>query len=184
MHEFPGFIGSCARTLERNSSSELYYLLTEILECKNVSVSPVSSIAGLTLATFDGDPLEIIKKIEHEIEQDNTILQFTLKLVPIQYKVSTSLENLKEFSYFFASKIKDNDKWRINLRRRHSQLERDEIITALASEINKGKVSLENPDYYIIAEILGKWTYLAFSSVPELSFSKYIEMNDFDDFSF
>ncbi|MCE7743092.1 MAG: hypothetical protein GOP50_11645 [Candidatus Heimdallarchaeota archaeon] len=184
MHEFSGFIGSCARTLERNSSSEIYYLLTEILDCKDVSVSPITAIAGLTLTSFDEDSLIIIDRIQKEIEEDNSVLQFTLKLVPIQYRIPSSLEGLKEFSSFFADQIQEDDTWKINLRRRHSALEREDIITTLASEISKGKVSLENPKYYLIVEVVGKWTYLALSTIPELALSKYIELENIDDFRF
>lgn len=184
MQELSGFIGSCARTLERNSSSELHYLLNDVLECKNVSVSPISSISGLTLTTFDENPVEILKKIQTEIEADSSILQHTLKLVPFQFRISTTLESLKKASKFFSEQIKENDFWRINLRRRHSNLNREEIIQALASEIKNGKVSLENPDYYLTAEVVGKWTYLALSTVPELALSQYIEIDDYDDFTF
>ncbi len=184
MHEFSGFLGSCARTLERNSSSELYYLLTEILECKDVDISPISSISGLTLTSFNENPLEIIERIEKEVKQDNSVLQYTLKLVPLQYKILSALEDLKECSSFFAEKLKEEDTWRINLRRRHSNLEREDIITAVASEISTGKVNLENPKYYLIVEVVGKWTYLALSPIPELALSEYITSDDFDDFRF
>ena len=184
MQEFSGFIGSCARTLERNSSSELYYLLTEILDCKEVSASPITAIAGLTLTTFDGDPIELLERIQKEVEEDNSVLQYTLKLVPIQYRVPSTLENLEELSSFFANKIEEDDTWRINLRRRHSTLEREDIITTLASKIKKGKVSLDDPKYYLIAEVVGKWSYLALSTIPELALSKYIEFENLDEFTF
>ncbi|MHA1198505.1 MAG: THUMP domain-containing protein [Candidatus Heimdallarchaeaceae archaeon] len=184
MHEFSGFIGSCARTQERNSSSELYYLLTEILDCNDVSVSPITAIAGLTLTSFDEDPLIVIDRVHKEIEEDNSVLQYTLKLVPIQHRIHSSLEGLKEFSLFFAEQIQEDDTWKINLRRRHSVLEREDIITTLASEITKGKVSLENPKYHLIVEVVGKWTYLALSPIPELALSKYIDLENLDDFRF
>ena len=184
MYEFSGFIGSCARTQERNSSSEIYYLLTEIVGCTNVSVSPIVSVAGLTLSSFDEDSVEILEKIQKVIEQDNAILQYTLKLVPIQYRTPSSLEKLEEFSSIFAEKIQENDTWRINLRRRHSTLERNNIIKTLASKINKGKVSLKDSKLYIIVEVVGKWTYLALSTIPELSLSQYIDFEDIDDFTF
>ena len=102
MHELSGFIGSCARTQERNSSSELYYLLTEILNCTNVNVSPIPAISGLTISTFEEDALEILDKVHEVIKEDNSILRNTLKLVPFQYKIPSSLDNLKESSSFFA----------------------------------------------------------------------------------
>ena len=184
MNDYPGFISSCARTLERNSSSELFYLLTEILNCNNVSVLPVNRISGLTLATFDNDPIEVLTRIEEEIKRDKAVLQYTLKIVPIQYRVASSLENYESIAKVFAEKINEQETWKINLRRRHSQLEREEIISAIASKINIGKVMLENPLHYIIVEVIGKWTYLALSPLHELAISKLYENVIEDNFTF
>ena len=117
---------------------------------------------------------------------DNPLFQYTLKIVPFQYKVSTSIENLKEAAIKLCIKIAEANTWKINVRRRHTQIPRTEIIGAIANEINRGKVKLESPDHYVIVEILGKWTYLAVSSIPELSVfvSQFNEDEDEDDFTF
>jgi tRNA(Ser,Leu) C12 N-acetylase TAN1 len=184
MTEFLGFIGSCARTQERNASSELYYLLTEILGYQNVDVYPDSAISGLFIAKFEEDPTSTLQKIEIELEKDRAVLRYTLKLVPVQYRVTTALENLREIAKGFSTKIKENDTWKVNLRRRHSQISRDEIITNVADEIKIGKVMLDKPQHYIIVEILGKWTYLSISSVAELSISQDENSSLEDDFTF
>ena len=85
---------------------------------------------------------------------------------------------------FFNSKIDDDKTWRINLRRRHSQLTREEIISAVAEKITKGTVKLEKSDYYIYIETLGKWTYLSLSSYSEFSLAKMQIDDDKDTFTF
>ena len=50
--------------------------------------------------------------------------------------------------------------------------------------LGTGKVSLENPKYYLIVEVVGKWTYLALSTIPELTLTEYIETDNYDDFTF
>ncbi|MHA1952863.1 MAG: THUMP domain-containing protein [Candidatus Heimdallarchaeaceae archaeon] len=182
--EYHGLLISSARTLERSASSEVYYLLSEILGCSVVDVKPVREIPGLSIATFSDDPILILEKIKTEIEQDQSFLQYTLKIIPIQYKVSTSLDKLRQLAIVFNDLI-DNDKtWRINLRRRHSQLSREDIIGAVAEKITNGKVMLENSDYYIFIETLGKWTYLSISRQPELSISKLKIDDNNDSFTF
>jgi len=94
------------------------------------------------------------------------------------------LEKLEEFSSIFAEQIQEGDTWRINLRRRHSTLERNNIIRTLASKISKGKVSLEDSKFHLIVEVVGKWTYLALSTISELSLSQFINFEDTDDFTF
>ena len=185
MQDCPGFVISSARTHERNASSEMYYVLSELLEQEEVNASPVSGISGLSIVTFQGDPVQVLGKIQEMIE-DNPLFQYTLKVVPFQYKVSTSIENLKEAAIKLCIKIAEANTWKINVRRRHTQIPRTEIIGAIANEINRGKVKLESPDHYVIVEILGKWTYLAVSSIPELSVfvSQFNEDEDEDDFTF
>ena len=184
MQEFSGILISSARTLERNSSSEIFYLLSEVLGYENVDVNPVPDISGLSIATFSDNPISTLEKIKTEIEKDNSILQYSLKLVPIQYRTNSSIEKMKEIMGIFNEQIGEDDTWRITLRRRHSQLSREEIIHSLADIITNGSVRLENPDYYIIVEILGKWTYLSLSPISEISVSHYISDQEKDEFTF
>jgi len=184
MEEYLGLLISSARTLERNASSEIYYLFTELLEYDDVKVSPVKEISGLSLAKLTKDPILALEEAKGIIENDASVLRYVLKIVPIQHRISTSLDNFEEASEAFSSLIKPEDTWKINLRRRHTTISREEIISSIASKISHGKVMLDNPNYYIIVEVLGKWTYLALSSIPELAVTKYIPDESEDDFTF
>ena len=184
MTEFQGLIGSCSRTQERNASSELYYLLSELLGYQNVEVSPVTAISGLFVAHFEEDSIATVKRIEDELNKDRAVLQHTLKLVPTQYRISTDLDKMVEIAEKFVKKIGSDDTWRITLRRRHSQIPRDDIIKKIASVITTGKVMLENPKHYIVVEVLGKWTYLALSSLAELPIPQDENIFAEDDFTF
>ncbi|MHA2357711.1 MAG: THUMP domain-containing protein [Candidatus Heimdallarchaeaceae archaeon] len=182
--DYSGLLISSARTLERNASSEIYYLLAEVFEYKDVKVEPVKQISGLSIAKFSEDPIETFSKIRNASEEDKSIFQFTLKIVPLQYRVLSSLENLKKIAQKIKEEIKETNTWGIRVRRRHSQIARKEIISTIADEIDKGKVDLENPDCYIFVEILGKWSYLSVSPYPEFSISKNITAELDNDFTF
>ena len=43
---------------------------------------------------------------------------------------------------------------------------------------------LDSPNHYIIVEVIGKWTYLAVSSIPELAISVDQFQEEEDDFTF
>ncbi len=107
-----------------------------------------------------------------------------MKIIPIQYRISTSIDELNQIASIFNDTIKQDETWRINLRRRHSQLSREEIIGAVAEKITVGKVMLEDPDYYICIETLGKWTYLSISNKPEFSISKLRTEDTDSEFTF
>ncbi|MCK4845043.1 MAG: THUMP domain-containing protein [Candidatus Heimdallarchaeota archaeon] len=184
MKVFHGLIVSSSRTLERNASSEVFFLLTEILGYTNVEAYPIKEISGLSIAKFEENPIVTLKKIEEVVEEDNAVLQVTLKLVPIEYRIETNIEEIREAAISLAPRIKSEDTWKINLRRRHSQLKREEIISAVASEIKEGKVKMENPDVYVIVEIVGKWTYMTVSKKAELSLAMYQKEREEDEFSF
>ncbi|MEE9410816.1 MAG: THUMP domain-containing protein [Candidatus Heimdallarchaeota archaeon] len=184
MEKFSGLIISCGRTLERNASSEIYYILTELLDYVDVNVEPVKDISGLSIAVFTIDPIVTIERIKEIAEKDISAMRYVLKLVPIQYRILTSLENYEIVSKHFSLKIDEGDTWKINLRRRHTTISREEIIKKIASKINKGKVMLDNPKKYLIVEVLGKWTYFSLSTFPELSMSKYGLDDIEDEFTF
>ena len=96
---FNGFIISSQRTFERNASSEVYYLLTEILKLpKNIEIFPIKELSGLSIAHLpkDADPDEILEEIRQKLEEDPSVLQFVLKIVPIQYRTQSKLNEMRE----------------------------------------------------------------------------------------
>ena len=104
--------------------------------------------------------------------------------MPIQYRVNTQLTNLQSFAKKINLQIGKTTTWRINLRRRHTQLSRDEIIKVVAEEISNGKVKLTDPQYYLVIEIIGKWTYFGLSPIPELAIINYQDDDYQDEFTF
>ena len=184
MDDHSGFVVSSTRTLERNASSEIYYVMTELLDYTNVSAAPVKGISGLSIATFKEDSVEALKQLQ-DLVQSEPIFQYVLKIVPFQFRVESQLEKFQELAQLFNNRIEDEDTWRINVRRRHTQIPREEIISSIANEITRGKVMLESPKHYIIVEIIGKWSYLSLSPIPELAISvSQLKEDEEDEFTF
>jgi len=184
MNKKNGFVISSARNFERSASSEVYYALTELLGYDNVTAYPIKKISGLSLAFFGPDSVHTLQLLSDLVESDPSIFRYTLKLVPFQYEISSSLDNFAQIGSLFSSEIGSEQKWKILLRRRHTQLDRKSIISSIATNISSGKVDLENPDLIIFVEVIGQWSYVALSPFSELSLSQYIQEQEFDDFSF
>ena len=99
-------------------------------------------------------------------------MEYVLKIVPIQYKLKTDLLQISDLASKFESELNENDKWRVLLRRRATDISHDEIVEAAAQEIDIGIVDLENPDYILRIEVLGDETYMSLSKRKELSVVK------------
>ena len=110
MKELSGFVISSSRTLERNASSEIYYLLSEVLELDDVKSEPIKGISGLSLVTFSEDSVTVLNQIKQELEKDPTHLQYVLKIVPIQYRVASDLDEYKKVSGMLK------EKWDVELK--------------------------------------------------------------------
>lgn len=175
MKQISGFIVSSPRTGEYKASIELSYFLSHYLEYENVEVNPSEDISGLSIATFSADPITILSDVENQLEKDPSVLKYTLKLVPFNYKVETDLDEINKVAAELAQQIEEKDTWRISLRKRHTDLSREEIIDTVAKEFTSGEVDLEEPDYYVIVEILGTDTYLGVFPKHEISLDDYVD---------
>ncbi|MFO8020169.1 MAG: THUMP domain-containing protein [Promethearchaeia archaeon] len=180
MEKFNALLVSCPRNMEDQAAREVSDVLYENLDYKDSWVTPIYDLNGLLVAEFKANPEKVIKKIidllEHEEEKN--FFYYTLKFVPIMYKMETNLEEIQTTVSQFAEKIHEGDRWRILLRRRKCDIPREDIIEAAAKEINSGKVDLESPEYYIRIEITGNTTYISFSRIKELSLVKYKRKKD------
>jgi len=175
IEEFQGLIISCARTLEKNTASEIYYLLNDLMNLTSVKVDVVKELSGIVVANFKENSKEVLEKIESIYQENPVVLRFTLKIVPIQYRMRTTKENLVKLAGILEKEIGENEEWKIELRRRHSALTREEIIKTIAENIEKGKVKMKNPKKYVIVEVIGKWTYGGITKKPEFSIAKLKE---------
>lgn len=172
MEKFQGFVVSSRRFQENQAAREIQYVLEMTLDYDDVEVKPVYQLSGLSIAHFDRDPIETLKKIEEKINEDPDFFEYVLKIVPIQYKLETDLSKISDLADRFESELDKDDKWRVLLRRRATDISHDEIVEAAAKEIDKGIVDLEDPEYIIRIEVMGEDTYMCFSKEKELSIIK------------
>ncbi|MCD6096220.1 MAG: THUMP domain-containing protein [Thermoprotei archaeon] len=147
---------STGRMREFDCRSELIYLLSEVGD--DSARAKVSGIPGLVIAKTSLNPFEAIRRLKELAEKRPWEFRYTLKLVPIERVVPTDFDKIVEVAVELAkTKIKSNEKFRITINKRFTNLSRRELIEAIAKYI-KQKVDLEHPDKIVQVEILGRVT--------------------------
>ena len=110
--------------------------------------------------------LELIEKFRDKIENEPWELRYCSRIIPIQKTCQTDLITIKQNVADLIPLIDPNETYKISIERRDSKLIRNEIISNIANLLSNS-VSLENPDWEIIIQILGDETGI--SVVPKNS---------------
>lgn len=151
---------SCRRFQEAESCYELQRIVDEELKSEKIEWCKMTGISSLVVGRVQGDPHDFIAKLSKIVKQMPWIIRNLLKIQSIDIVVESSLEAIKSGSKKLASRMKKSEKFRVNLNRRDTKLDRDKILHEVASQF-PGKVDLENYDWICAVEILGPVTGLA-----------------------
>lgn len=144
---------STSRGNERNTCSEVWYLLGELGD-KNARVDVTPAI-GLVVAKTILDPVDVVHKLRMILKERPWEFRYTLKVTPVQRVVQTDIEEIKKVSADLAREITAGDTFRVSVEKRHTDVAGREIVEAIASGIDR-KVNLEKPDRIVLVEVLGK----------------------------
>jgi len=146
---------STSRGNERNTCSEVWYLLGELGD-KGARVDVTPAI-GLVVAKTILDPVGVVHKLRTILKERPWEFRYTLKVTPVQRVVQTDIEEIKEVSADLAREITVGETFRVSVEKRHTNVSGRDIIEAVASRIDR-KVNLERPDRIILVEVLGKFS--------------------------
>lgn len=149
---------STSRGNEKNTCSEMWYLLGEVGD--RGSTIETTSVIGLVVAKTKLDPVKAVRDLAALLRERPWEFKYTLKLIPIQRVVEASLESIKEAAIDMSERIGKEEKFRITVEKRHTDLSSKTIIDAIAKRIER-KVDLENPDKVVFVEVIGQLAGLA-----------------------
>lgn len=149
---------STSRGNERNTCSEMWYLLGEVGD--RGSTIETTSVIGLVVAKTKLDPIKAIRDLRVLLKERPWEFKYTLKLVPVQKVVETKLEEIEQAAVSLAEGIGEQEKFRITVEKRHTDLSSKTIIDTVAKRIDRA-VSLETPDKILLIEIIGQAVGLA-----------------------
>jgi len=146
---------TCARHLEPETIVEL----SEILVFFGDENSEIfrTDMSGVLTAKTKLDPFEVIRKIREKINDEPWSIRYCLRVIPIERVIDTDLEKISSEVFSLMEKIKENETYRITIEKRNSDISSTKIISKIADNI-PNKVSLEEPDWIVLIEILDKKT--------------------------
>lgn len=148
-------LATCEPLNQSAASSELWMLLRAAGDEKPAVDRSLAK--GLITARTHLDPLDAIARMRAELRENPDHLKFLLRIIPIQNRVSTSLDEIKETAQSMASRIGEDESFRVTLEKRRTDLRSREVIDAVAEGIPR-RVDLENHDWIVLIEIIGNST--------------------------
>jgi tRNA acetyltransferase TAN1 len=148
-------LATTERRNESDACSELWMLLRAVGdETPAVDRSPVR---GLITARTDLNPFVAVKRLRAELHESPDHFRVLLRVIPVEAVIQTGLEEIVEAIHELASRIGEEESFRITVEKRRTVLQSMEVIDAVADGIDR-KVVLEEPDWIVLIEIVGRVT--------------------------
>lgn len=152
-------LATTSRGNERPMCNELLYLLKEELGDTEAQTAK-TKIRGLIVAKTTLDPITVIEKFHAILKERPYEFRYALRILPIEKVVPTDLEEIKKATAELATKIGENETFRVTVEKRFTTLHTKDLIEAAAGDLNR-KANLENPDKILLIEVLGALTGLS-----------------------
>ena len=152
-------IATTSRGNERPMINEILYLLKEEVGDSEAQAAK-TKIRGLIVAKTTHNPLTVIEKFHSLLKERPYEFRYALRILPIDQVVPTDLAKIKEATAELATKIRENETFRVTVEKRFTSLHTKDLIEAAAGVI-KNRVNLENPDKILLIEVLGALTGLS-----------------------
>jgi tRNA acetyltransferase TAN1 len=133
---------------------------------------------GILMVNTIIEPSKIIDWVKNKIIEEPWLIRYCLRIIPIQRITDTEIDKIKQTVIKLKDTIQKNDSYRITIEKRNTSISSNEIITEVA-EIFPNKVSLNQPDWIILIEIIGNETGISILKNDELfSLDKAKRMSD------
>jgi len=167
---------TCARSLESETKNEMCKILDELgdqePEILNVGMR------GILMVNTIIEPSKIIDYVKNKMIEEPWLIRYCLRIIPIQMITETEIDKIKQNVIKLKDTIQKNDSYRITIEKRNTDISSTEIITEIA-KIFPNKVSLNQPDWIVLIEILGNDTGISILKDDELfSLDKAKRMSD------
>ncbi len=146
-------IVTCSRHFEEEAAEEISRFL-EALGDTTPKVE-ISEFSGIVTADTSLNPFEVIDNIRKKILDEPWSVRYCHRFIPIQETVKSMLDDIVNAVQKHVNVMKPTDLYRITIEKRGSDLSSSELISAIAQNIHN-KVSLEEFDWNVIVEVLGK----------------------------
>ena len=148
-------IVTCGRNLESEAKNEIKKIINELGDQELEILD--SGMRGVLTVNTVVKPSEVIDYVKNKINEEPWFMRYCLRIIPIQIVMDTDIGKIKQNVTKLKECIQKNDSFRITVEKRNSTISTKEIISNIAKSLSN-KVSLENPTWIILIEVLGKKT--------------------------
>ena len=114
-------------------------------------------IKGIIQGSTTLDPTEAIMLMKEHMKSEIERYDKLYRVMPISSWVKTNIEDIVAEVDAQKEKIAADEKFRVTLEKRKTELRSREVIEAVA-EVIDNPVDLENPDWVVLVEIMGEHT--------------------------
>ncbi len=149
---------TCPRHYEDEARREVKEFLNEFGD-ENPEFN-ITNMPGIITVKTSLNPINTIEKIREKILDEPWSVRYCQRLIPIQSVCTTQIKEIKDEIQNKIKVFKPEDSYRITIEKRNSKISSNEIISEIAKDISN-KVSLDNPDWVVLIEIIEEETGIA-----------------------
>ena len=167
---------TCARNLETETKKEIEKILDDLGDQQSEILNV--GMRGILMVNTNVEPSKIITWIKDKVVEEPWLIRYCLRMIPIQIITETKMSKITENIIELKNVIKQNDSYRITIEKRNTDMSSTEMITEIA-KIFPNEVSLNQPDWIVLIEILGDKTGISILKDSEMfSLDKAKRMSD------
>ena len=156
---------TCARNLEVETKNEIGNILDEIGDQESEVLNV--GMRGILMVNTSIEPSKIIDWVKDKVVEEPWLIRYCLRMIPIQSVTETDMSKITNDVIKLKDVIQQNDSYRITIEKRNTDISSTEIITEIA-KIFPNKVSLNQPDWIVLIEILGNKTGISILKENEI----------------
>ncbi len=143
---------TCPRHFEHDTLEEIESIFEKNgLERPEVSIT---DMPGILAVRTGHDPVEIARRVSEMVEDEPWLIRYSQRIIPIHKTSASQTGEIVASVGKIKSAIREGQTYRITVEKRNSELSSRELIAEIAGIIDN-KVSLEDPDWVVLVEILG-----------------------------
>ncbi len=157
-------IVTCPRHFEEDAADEISGILDGMGADLTVQKSRFS---GILMVDAKISPAAVSRHIRERIHDEPWSVRYILRTIPVQKWIATDMEQIVAESQILAGTIRADEKYRVTVEKRDSEISSRDIISRIA-DLMENEVSLEAPDRIILVEILGDHTGLSVISADDI----------------
>ncbi|MEM4274335.1 MAG: THUMP domain-containing protein [Candidatus Nitrosocaldaceae archaeon] len=158
-------IATTYRHAENKVIMELKEILGELGD--NNAKIEYTNISGLVRCSTKLDAKDVIRRVKEIINEEPWRFRFILRLIPIDIVTNTEISKIRDIAIKLSSNIKEGESYKIEIEKRFTTLKSKDIISSIAEAIDR-RVDLEEPDWIILIEIIGRDTGISLLKKDEI----------------